>query len=74
VRRLVVLATIALALAACSPEARRARAGGPGGDVGNRGDVLKMHEGSQPYWRTPHVAGIRGPAIDEANHADRLSR
>jgi hypothetical protein len=41
------------ALGACtSPEATRERAGGPGGDVGNRGDV-ELHGGSQPYYGTP---------------------
>ena len=40
-------------LGACtSPEATRTRASGPGGDTGNRGGV-ELHEGSQPYWRTP---------------------
>jgi hypothetical protein len=50
-----VLTAIALlaALGGCSsPEATRMRAGGPGADVGNRGDV-ELHGGSQPYYRTP---------------------
>jgi len=43
-----------LALAACtSPEATRIRAGGPGGDVGNRTPIVEMHEGSHAYWKTP---------------------
>ena len=49
------LAAIALlaALGGCtSPEATRVRAGGRGGDVGNRGDI-ELHGGSQPYYRTP---------------------
>lgn len=46
------------AVAACSsPEATRMRGGGPGADVGNRGEVVQMHGGSQPYWRTPHLIG-----------------
>ncbi|HYE90891.1 MAG TPA: hypothetical protein VEA38_07730 [Terriglobales bacterium] len=66
----------ALALAACtSPETTRLRAGGQGADVGNRpADVLNMHEGSRPFHRTPRVAGVRGPSLDEASQADRLSR
>jgi hypothetical protein len=41
------------ALGGCtSPEATRVRAGGPGGDVGNRGDI-ELHGGSQPYYGTP---------------------
>jgi hypothetical protein len=42
------------ALAACgSPEAGRARGGGPGADVGNRDPVVEMHEGSRMYYDTP---------------------
>jgi hypothetical protein len=41
-----------LALAGCaSPEAARARGGGLGADVGNRGAPVRMHEGSVPYYR-----------------------
>ncbi|HEY3067818.1 MAG TPA: hypothetical protein VGL09_18670 [Methylomirabilota bacterium] len=54
-RRALVLAAIGLGLVACtSPEATRARAGGPGADVGNRG-VGELHGGSQPYYATPNV-------------------
>ena len=42
-----------LALAACtSPEATRQRAGGPGADVGNHGEI-ELHAGANPYYRTP---------------------
>jgi hypothetical protein len=54
----------ALALAGCaSPEAARARGGGLGADVGNRGAPVRMHEGSVPYYRVqcnttlPHCNG-----------------
>ena len=77
------LRTLAFALAASlvmvsctSPEATRVRAGGPGGDPGNRrGEVVQMHEGSDPYWRTPVRLDerLRAP-IDTARQADRLSR
>ena len=41
-----------LALAGCaSPEAARARGGDPGADTGNRGAVVRTHEGSVPYYR-----------------------
>jgi hypothetical protein len=47
---------VALALAACaSPEATRMRAGGPGADVGNHGPTVQMHDGSEPFWRTPRM-------------------
>jgi hypothetical protein len=43
-----------VAIAGCSsPEARRARAGGPGADVGNRSADVEIHEGAQPYYKTP---------------------
>ena len=59
-RALATLVVVVAALGACtSPEATRQRAGGPGGDVGNRRDPVEMHEGSQPYWRTP--AALRSP-------------
>ncbi|MBM4439792.1 MAG: hypothetical protein FJ027_05200 [Candidatus Rokubacteria bacterium] len=69
--------TLALALgvgACASPEATRQRAGGSGGDVGNRGDTVRMHEGSDPYWNTPRTPGIEGTALDPARQAQRLSR
>jgi hypothetical protein len=61
-RRALALAALAWLVAACtSPEATRTRAGGPGGDVGNRRDNVSMHEGSKPYWSTPRTPGITGP-------------
>jgi hypothetical protein len=47
------LALVAVLAACTSPEATRMRAGGPGGDTGNRGESVEMHAGSEPYWRTP---------------------
>lgn len=73
--RLALAALAAVALVACaSPEATRVRAGGAGADPGNRGPVVAMHEGSQPYWKTPRVPGIAGPSLEPATQADRLSR
>jgi hypothetical protein len=57
-RGLVVVAALA-ALAACtSPEATRQRAGGPGADVGNRGESVDLHAGADPYYRTPYVLPV----------------
>ena len=59
-RALAPLLVLLVGLGACtSPEATRQRAGGAGGDVGNRGNGVELHEGSQPYWRTP--AALRSP-------------
>ena len=68
------VAFAALLLAACtSPEATRVRAGGPGADVGNRSEVVRMHEGADPFWKTPRI-GVQGPSLESARQADRLSR
>jgi len=75
-RRLVIPLALALAAAACtSPEATRTRAGGPGADSGNRRSVVQMHEGSDPYWRTPQrlAERVQAPSAT-ARQADRLSR
>jgi hypothetical protein len=51
-----LLALLAVGLIACdSPEARRTRGGGPGADPGNRGRIIEMHHGAQPYYKTPCV-------------------
>jgi hypothetical protein len=53
---IATLLAACMALAACeSPEAVRTRGGGPGADRGNRLVNVKMHEGSQQYWKTPVV-------------------
>lgn len=53
--RALLLALIALlALVACgSPEAGRARGGGPGADIGNRGKVMEIHGALNPFYKTP---------------------
>ena len=75
-RPLVISLALTLAAAACtSPEATRTRAGGPGADPGNRGSAVKMHEGSDPYWRTPQrIARKQQAPTETARQADRLSR
>ena len=52
--RLVLLALAMVGAVACSsPEATRSRGGGPGGDVGNHGTVVQIHEGARPFYGTP---------------------
>jgi hypothetical protein len=73
-----IRATLVVACAAfagcASPEATRTRGGGPGADVGNRPTVVKMHEGSQPFWKTPErIVGEHAP-LESARQADALSR
>jgi hypothetical protein len=56
----ITLLVLAAACAACSsPEASRTRGAGHGADVGNRGSVVVIHDGANPYWHTPQV-GVAG--------------
>lgn len=74
--RVVIWLALGVATVACtSPEATRMREGGLGADPGNRRSVVKMHEGAEPYWRTPRrlAEGLQAPS-DLARQADRLSR
>lgn len=73
--RVVCSISMATILIGCtSPESTRSRGGGPGADIGNRGDEVMMHEGSKPYHGTPVKQPAQSPALDSANQADRLSR
>ena len=52
--RIGLVALVIVLVAACSsPEATRAREGGPGADVGNRTASVTLHEGADPYYGTP---------------------
>jgi len=71
----VALLVTGTALAGCaSPEATRTRGGGPGADVGNRSKDVKMHGGSQPYWKTPDRITGEHPPLESAQQARELSR
>ena len=71
----IIFLAFLCALAACtSPETGRSRGGGPGADVGNRGKVVEMHEGSLPFWKTPKIITAKHPPLEPASQADRLSR
>jgi hypothetical protein len=62
-RAATALLIACVALGGCtSPETRRTRGGGSGADVGNRSPRVKMHEGSDPFWRTPErIVGTHPP-------------
>ncbi|HYS18284.1 MAG TPA: hypothetical protein VET45_15270 [Candidatus Binatia bacterium] len=63
----VVLVTAA---AGCtSPEATRARGGGPGADPGNHGAVVRMHDGAEPYYETPRLTETPGASRRSASQA-----
>lgn len=74
-KRLIFASLCAALLLGCeSPEAERTRGGGPGADAGNRGAVVLMHEGAQPFHETPHLIPMEGAPVAGAQHADSLSR
>jgi len=72
---LITLVAFSLYLIGCaSPETKRMRGGGPGADVGNRGKIVDMHEGSKPFEKTPKIIPAQGPPLVSANQAYQLSR
>jgi len=76
VKRLLIiaLAAVVCSSACSSPETARTRGDGPGADTGNRGTIVRMHEGSRPYAGTPRLIPTPPPPLDPANQADALSR
>jgi len=74
VRPRVIYLVVLSALAACaSPETGRPR-GSSGADVGNRTNVVRMHEGSDPFFKTPKLIASQSSPLASAHQADRLSR
>lgn len=70
--RVTMLVIACSTFAGCgSPEVRRMRGGGPGADVGNRSRTVEMHDGSQPFWKTPDRIGVEHPSLEPARHAER---
>jgi hypothetical protein len=67
---------IGAAVSGCvSPETTRRRGEGPGADVGNRRQTVKLHEGSDPFWETPDRLPIeQRPPLAPARQAQQLSR
>jgi hypothetical protein len=73
--RLALLMILTAVIAGCaSPEASRSRGGGPGADVGNRGSIVRMHEGSRPFEQTPIIIGAEHPPLEPARQASEFSR
>jgi len=71
----ILLTALSFYLVGCaSPETTRTRGGGSGADVGNRSKFVEMHEGSQPFWKTPKIIPAKHPSLEPANQADQLSR
>jgi hypothetical protein len=72
--RIASLATFCTLVACTSPETSRTRGGGPGADIGNRTEVVRMHEGADPFDKTPQIITTKHPPLATARHADQLSR
>jgi hypothetical protein len=71
----ILLTSVALVSGCVSPETTRTRGDGPGADVGNRGDTVKLHEGSDPFWKTPDlIPGEQHPSLAPVRQAQQLSR
>jgi hypothetical protein len=71
----ILFLVVLCALAACaSPETGRSRGGGAGADVGNRTKFVRMHEGADPFYKTPKLIPSQPPPLAPARQADTLSR
>jgi hypothetical protein len=58
--KIILTLSAALLLLGCqSPEVKRSRGGGPGADLGYRGETVEMHAGSEPYYQTPQLIDAR---------------
>jgi hypothetical protein len=65
---------VALLLFGCtSPEVTRTRGSGPGADVGNRQETVRMHEGARPFENTPKLIPGTHPPLEPAHQADKIS-
>ena len=71
--RIVIMAFL-LMLGCTSPEVTRTRGGGPGADVGNRQEIIRMHEGARPFENTPKLIPGAHPPLEPATQADEISR
>lgn len=73
----LIFFAVLFALAACtSPETSRSRGGGAGADVGNRttAKMVRMHEGADPFAKTPQIIRTKHSPLEGSRQADKLSR
>lgn len=70
----IVVTGFLLMLGCTSPETTRTRGGGPGADVGNRKETVRMHEGARPFENTPKLIPSKHPPLEPASQADEISR
>jgi hypothetical protein len=69
----ILLIGCVAAVGCVSPETTRT-SGGRGADVGNRPRIVEMHNGSEPFWKTPRRITENHPPLESAQQAERLSR
>jgi hypothetical protein len=70
-----LLLIVCVAVAACvSPETTRSRGQGAGADVGNRTARVRMHEGSDPFSKTPERIAGDHPPLESARQARTFDR
>ena len=68
----MLLIGLVLVLGCGSPEATRTRGQGPGADVGNRRETVRLHGGSDPFWKTPdRIPEEQHPPLAPARQAQR---
>ena len=65
----LLLAVLCFAAGCASPEATRTRGKGRGADTGNRPARVKMHDGSDPFWKTPDLIPAEHVPLDPARQA-----
>ena len=70
----MVITGVLLVLGCTSPEVTRTRGGGPGADVGNRQETVRLHEGARPFENTPKLIPGKHPPLEPANQADAIRR
>ena len=68
----LLLISCTVAVGCVSPETTRVR-GGRGADVSNRPKVVEMHDGAEPFWKTPRLVATH-PPLESARQAEQLSR
>jgi hypothetical protein len=71
---IIFLAVLFLLVGCTSPESIRTRGGGAGADIANRPKVVRMHDGADPFAKTPQIIKTKHAPLDGARQAENLSR
>jgi hypothetical protein len=71
---ILALAALVIFVGCTSPETNRTRGGSRGADLGYRGSSVDLHEGAEPYYRTPQVIDSRYARPGTPGDSERASR